>query len=54
LIGLASGELLVVSRAVDGKLADRWIEHKKEPLDLKHLKPNEELRVFRLPNRTSN
>jgi hypothetical protein len=51
LIDLCSGELVVVSQLVDGALRDRWIEHKKEPLDLKYLRPNEELRVFRLPER---
>jgi hypothetical protein len=48
LIGLCSGELVVVSQFVDGVLRDRWIEHKKEPLDLKYLRSGEELRVFRL------
>jgi hypothetical protein len=51
LIGLGSGDLVVVSQFVDGKLRDRWIEHKKQPLDLRHLEPNEEFRVFRLPDR---
>jgi hypothetical protein len=51
LIGLGSGDLLVVSQFVDGNLKDRWIEHKNEPLDLKYLQPNEELCVFRLPGR---
>jgi hypothetical protein len=50
LIGLCSGELVVVSQFVDGLLQDRWIEHKKEPLDLKYLRPGEELRVLRLPD----
>src|SRR5262245_40470051 len=50
LIGLGSGDLVVVSQFIDGKLRDRWIEHKKEPFDLKHLEPNEELRVYRLPD----
>jgi hypothetical protein len=49
LIGLGAGDLVVVSQFVDGKLKDRWIEHKNEPLDLKHVQPNGELCVFRLP-----
>jgi hypothetical protein len=51
LIGLGSGDLLVVSQFLDGNLKDRWIEHKNEPLDIKYLQPNEELCVFRLPGR---
>jgi len=50
LIGLCSGELVVVSQLVDGVLRDRWIEHKSEPLDLEYLGPGEELRVIRLPD----
>jgi hypothetical protein len=33
---------------VDGLLRDRWLEHKKQPFDLKYLLPGEELRVLRL------
>lgn len=51
LIGLGSGDLLVVSQFIDGDLKDRWIEHRAEPFDLKYVQPNEELRVFRLPVR---
>lgn len=51
LIGLGSGDLVVVSQFVDGELKDRWIDHKNEPLDLEYMEPNEELRVFRLPIR---
>jgi hypothetical protein len=50
LIGLCSGELVVVSEYVEGVLRDRWIEHKKEPLDLKYMRAGEELRVLRLPD----
>ena len=50
LIGLSSGELVVVSEFVDGVLRDRCIEHKQEPLALKYFCPGEELRVLRLPD----
>lgn len=53
LIGLGSGDLLVVSQFMDGELEDRWIAHRDEPLVLKYVKPNEELRVFRLPDRAA-
>jgi hypothetical protein len=52
LIGLCSGELLVISEYADGTLRDRWIEHRNEPLELTHLGPGEELRVCRLPDGT--
>jgi hypothetical protein len=50
LIGLCAGELVVVSQFVDGVIRDRWIGHKKEPLDLEHLRTGEELRARRLPS----
>lgn len=49
LIGLESGELVVVSQFVEGVLRDRWIAHRDEPLDLKYIQPGEEMRVWRLP-----
>ena len=48
IIGLVSGELLIVSQYVESELTDRWIMHKDEPLDLKFIEPGEELKVFRL------
>lgn len=49
LVGLGTGELVVVSRARDGQLCDRWIAHRNERLDLQHIQPGEELRVFCIP-----
>ena len=48
IIGLVSGELLIVSRYMESKLVDRWIIHKGEGLDLKYIEAGEELRVYRL------
>ena len=48
IIGLVSGELLIVSRYLKSNLADRWIMHKDEPLDLRYIEPGEELKVCRL------
>jgi hypothetical protein len=48
LIGLGSGDLLVLSRFLDGELRDRWIAHRDEPLDLHYMEVGEEIRVFRL------
>lgn len=48
LVGLGSGELLIVSRFLNGELADRWVAHKDEPLDVKYVEPGEELRAYRL------
>lgn len=42
---LAAGTLVVVSQWIDGKLHDRWLAHRDEKLDLKHLQPLEELRI---------
>jgi hypothetical protein len=47
-LGIAVGDILIVSRYVSGKLEDRWLTHKKEKLDLKYMFPEEELRVLRL------
>lgn len=48
LIGLASGDLIVVTQYLHGELKDRWIAHKDEPLDLQYIEAGEELRVVRL------
>jgi len=48
LVGLGSGDLLVVSRYRDGELADRWLAHKDEPLDVTYIEAGEEMRVMRL------
>jgi hypothetical protein len=48
LIGLGSGELVVVSQFRDGQIFDRWLAHRKEPLDLEYMKAGEEIRVLRL------
>jgi hypothetical protein len=48
LLGLAVGELVVVSHFVAGEVQDRWLSHVDEPLDVKHVWRGEELRVVRL------
>ena len=48
IIGLVSGELLIVSRYLNSALTDRWIMHRQEPLDLKYIEAGEELKIFRL------
>ncbi len=47
LVGLGSGELVVVSQYLRGVLADRWLAHKDEPLSLRYIQAGEELRVYR-------
>lgn len=48
LIGLVSGELLIVSRYLKSALVNRWIIHKKEPFSLKYIEAGEELKICRL------
>jgi len=48
LIGIVSGELLIVSRYLKSVLADRWIIHKKEPFSLKYIEAGEKLEICRL------
>jgi hypothetical protein len=48
LVGLGSGELIVVSQYLKGELVDRWIAHRDEPFDLKYIEAGEELRIYRL------
>jgi hypothetical protein len=48
IIGLVSGELLIVSRYLKSILTDRWIMHKDEPLGLKYIEAGEELKICRL------
>mgnify|MGYP001549565463 CR=1 FL=1 len=47
-IGLVSGELLVIERYLKSNLEDRWIAHKNEPLDLKYIEAGEEIKICRL------
>ena len=49
LIGLITGELVVVSDFANGELRDRWIAHKNEKMDVCYLEPGVELVVSRLP-----
>jgi hypothetical protein len=48
LVGLGSGELVIVSRYLLGALKDRWLAHKDEPLDFRYIEAGEELRILRL------
>lgn len=48
IIGLVSGELLIVSQYIKSSLTDRWIMHKYETLDLKCIEAGEELLIYRL------
>jgi hypothetical protein len=51
LIGLGTGELVVISQFIDGELRDRWIGHRNGPLKLRYIQPGEEIRILRLPDR---
>ena len=51
LIALGNGDLVVVSEYSDGKLRNRELAHRQEPLDLRYLKPGDEIRVFQVPGR---
>lgn len=48
LVGLGSGELVIVSQYLHGELKDRWLAHKDEPLDLQFIETGGELRALRL------
>ena len=51
LVGLTSGELVVVSQFLDEQLSDRWLAHKQEALDLRYMQQGEEIRVLCLSRR---
>ena len=48
LIGVGSGELVVASNFLDSRLSDRWLAHRREPLNLEYMEPAGEMRVLRL------
>ena len=48
IVGLVSGELLIVSQFLNSILTDRWIIHKDEPLAHKYMEAGEELIIRRL------
>jgi hypothetical protein len=45
LIGLSTGEIVIITELFHGETRDRWLAHKNEPLALKHIRLGEELRV---------
>jgi|GEM_PF-2185804 len=45
---IVSGDILLVTQLRNGKIQDRWLTHKEEPLEIRLMKPGEELRVTRL------
>lgn len=49
---LFDGVVLVCDLWDSGKLVDRWVTHPKYNDDIRHLQPNEELRVWRPSLRT--
>ena len=52
LSALRNGDVLIVELLVSGELKDRCVAHKLEPFhDLKHIEPDEEVRIRRLPQR---
>ena len=53
LVGLDTGELVIVSEYTAGQLSNRWLAHVREPLEFDEIKPGEELRVYRLPDRAN-
>lgn len=42
---IALGDLVIVSQIMNGQLADRWLAHRAELLDLQHIEEGEELRI---------
>ena len=51
LIGLAIGELLIVTEYSRGQLRDRWISHKDDPLEFRDLDQGDEVRILCLAPR---
>jgi len=51
LIALGIGALVIITEYSDGRLHDRSLAHRKEPLELRYMQP--EIRVLRLPDRNS-
>lgn len=47
LVGLKSGEIVIVSQYMSTNLVDRWLAHRDEEIDLKSIEPGEELRIKR-------
>lgn len=52
LTGLGAGYIVVASRYRNGTLDDRWLQHTKEPIELDYIQAGDEIRVFRLRERT--
>ena len=48
---LATGDLVLISEYSGGKLRDRCLAHRQEPVELSYMEPGDEIRVFRLPDR---
>jgi len=52
LIALGTGDLVIVSEYSGGKLRDRSLAHRQEALELRYMQPGDEIRVFRLPEKS--
>lgn len=52
LIGLASGDLVILTEYTNGALRDRWLAHHLESFNVKHMQPGDEIRILRLPEKT--
>jgi hypothetical protein len=51
LIALGTGDLVIITEYSDGRIRDRSLAHRKEPLDFRNMQPGDEIRAFRLPDR---
>jgi len=52
LIALGTGDLVVVSEYLDGKLLDRSLAHRQTGAELRDVQPGAEIRIFRLRDRS--
>lgn len=50
LVDLLSGKVLIATTYVKGEKTDKWLVHQDEKLDVRYFQPEEELRIYRLPN----
>ncbi|MBW8865403.1 MAG: hypothetical protein JF609_10895 [Verrucomicrobia bacterium] len=46
--GILSGDIIILSRFLAGKLHMRWLAHKTEKIDMKYISSGEEMRIQRL------
>ncbi len=46
--GLKNGDIMIGEQYLNHALEDRWLVHQQEKVDIRHMQPGEEMRIWRM------